>query len=64
MIHTFVLQDGTRVDIKDDKKYRIGLQLKKRDNSKYIETFYLLSPQEIKKYIKKYNGELNYIIEM
>ena len=31
---------------------------------KYIETFYSLSPNEIKRHVKEYDGELVYIVEM
>jgi ribosomal protein S4E len=71
MITTFELQDGTKINISDDKQYRIGLSIdlkykytRDKSSSKYIETFYLLSPNEIKKHIKKYDGELVYVVEM
>jgi len=71
MSTTFELQDGTNVSVTDDKKYRIGLEIdvkyKNTGNTSgatYVETFYLLSPSEIKKHIKKYEGELVYAEEM
>ena len=71
MSTTFELQDGTNVSVTDDKKYRIGLEIdvkyKNTGNTSgatYVETFYLLSPSEIKKHIKKYEGELVYVEEM
>ena len=71
MSTTFELQDGTSVSVTDDKKYRIGLEIdvkyKNTGNTSgatYVETFYLLSPSEINRHIKKYEGELVYVEEM
>ena len=88
MITTCELQDGTKINITDNKLYRIGLSMsnddimgnimgnimgskkKKKHNKlshtspKYIETFYSLSPNEIKRHVKEYDGELVYIVEM
>jgi hypothetical protein len=68
---TFTLEDGTNISVSDDKQYRIGLSIdvKYRNTGNtsgetYIESFYLLSPSEIKRHIKKYNGELVYAVEM
>jgi len=67
---TFELQNGEKINVFDNKYYRIGLLMPKIINSKYhptlkyIETFYMLNPNEIKKHIKKYEGELVYIVEM
>ena len=67
----FELQEGIRVSVTDDKKYRIGLEIdvkyKNTGNTSgatYVETFYLLSPSEIDRHIKKYEGELVYVEEM
>lgn len=71
MSTTFELQDGTSMSVTDDKKYRIGLEIdvkyKNTGNTSgatYVETFYLLSPSEISRHIKKYEGELVYAEEM
>jgi hypothetical protein len=79
MTTKFELQDGTIICTENNKYYRIGLSIstefrniKKNKNSKnkiktvetYIENFYLLNPEEIKKHIKKYDGCLEFVIEM
>jgi hypothetical protein len=62
----FTLNDGTNVSVTSDKLYRIGLHMPRNKdyNDMYIETFYMLSPTEIKKHIKKYDGVPVYIVEM
>lgn len=79
MTTTLQLQDGTIIHTENNKYYRIGLSIstefrniKKNKYSKnkiktietYIEDFYLLNPEEIKKHIKKYDGCLVFVIEM
>ncbi len=65
-MQNFTLEDGTNVSVSNDKLYRIGLNMPRNGNynDMYIETFYLLYPTEIKKYIKKYDGVPVYIVEM
>ena len=58
----FELEDKTKIKLKNnEKKYRIGLIIEGLDR---VETFYLLTPKEIKKCVKKYDGILSYIVEM
>ena len=56
---------------KDDIMGNIMWSKKKKTHNKlshtspkYIETFYSLSPNEIKRHVKEYDGELVYIVEM
>ncbi len=65
-MENFTLEDGTTVSVTDNKLYRIGLNMPRNGdyNKMYIETFYELTPTEIKKYIKKYDGIPVYIVEM
>ena len=77
MTTTFELQDGTTINTDDKKQYRIGLSINNdfknlfkkhcknlKPSSTYIETFYLLTPNEILQHVKRYDGKLVYIVEM
>jgi hypothetical protein len=76
----FTLEDGTKITTNSKKLYRIGLLMEcewiatafagtkfNKENHKTlknVETFYYLTPDEIKKHIKKYDGVLVYAVEM
>lgn len=58
----FTLEDGTKIKLKNDEKtYRIGMNVVGINR---VETFYSLTPREIKKHIKIYDGTLIYIEDM
>ena len=59
----FELEDGTKIKLKNNEKtYRIGMHIDGEINR--VETFYSLTPREIKKHTKIYNGTLIYIVDM
>ena len=55
----FRLQDGTNVETKENKYYRIGVFTETGSH----ETFYFATPRDIKNYLKS-GHELDYVVEM
>ena len=70
ILHIFKLFDGTILKVKDkDKMYRIGMIMRTYNKKGIlidsgVETFYELTLQDIKRYLRRYDGELVYMVEM